>query len=678
MDYSKILDEIRLGGRYVFYSSLLEEESSELRKIGQSAQTSLSTWKQTELSQSSANSKINIALEFLQKAASFERSKEIRFLENYKAMYPEAAKELNLNNGDLSFIINLNQMLKGAEAFKKEFNMEYDRIQRARKADEIKGNRSLSRLSKKMTEDYWNALSDNGTKTSALSDDEYYLKFNGKTAFNTLISDQSNISTLTDFIMEKYGGKLLMLVGDKLHTSQSFAAMIKVLIDKAYQMLISQYGKVASKETQYELNISQAQSIIEQSEFMNFVDQLINSPTLEVSMLDIAEQHGMSTTTKEKIKGYTAKEERLKSLITKGANQIFKQPEEFAKWQRAHRKEFNYQDLITNIYTVSAQGYYTGEDTSLTNLLAAQIGAMLGGRNNPTDDIEAGKLIINYDITLNPNAISILKTQEQKLLQAQREAFSRVQRTTNLDSFEQNTEQLRQLRIQQQEIINQAKQELSQYENGLTYLKEHINIHLTVKGYKSAGRDSFREYEGFEGAAFGSTLSEQVKIISHAAESGGLSLDDINWLIFAMRNAGDGMIGQGNKRSIEDYFSVFVGFFMFNDAELMIQDVYNSINNEIEGNINDLHVYQLNGIFIPSSYLLQKTYDSLSQVAADIAHEAAQGQGTKAILHTYDKGPRRGDWPGTEAQAEKDTKLEMKFLGGFLDLLNSIYNAINM
>jgi len=34
--------------------------------------------------------------------------------------------------------------------------------------------------------------------------------------------------------MEKYGGTLLTLVGDKLHTSRSFAAMIKVLIDRAY------------------------------------------------------------------------------------------------------------------------------------------------------------------------------------------------------------------------------------------------------------------------------------------------------------------------------------------------------------------------------------------------------------------------------------------------------------
>jgi hypothetical protein len=37
-----------------------------------------------------------------------------------------------------------------------------------------------------------------------------------------------------------------------------------------------------------------------------------------------------------------------------------------------------------------------------------------------------------------------------------------------------------------------------------------------------------------------------------------------------MINAGALMIGAGNKHSLEDYFSIFVGFLMFNDATLMV------------------------------------------------------------------------------------------------------------
>jgi len=43
--------------------------------------------------------------------------------------------------------------------------------------------------------------------------------------------------------------------------------------------------------------------------------------------------------------------------------------------------------MVKSINTVKVQGYYTGEDLSLTDLLRAHIGGILGGGANPTDDI---------------------------------------------------------------------------------------------------------------------------------------------------------------------------------------------------------------------------------------------------------------------------------------------------
>jgi len=152
----------------------------------------------------------------------------------------------------------------------------------------------------------------------------------------------------------------------------------------------------------------------------------------------------------------------------------------------------------------------------------------------------------------------------------------------------------------------------------LDYLKEHINIHVTVKGYVSAGRDSFDFYQGFEGAAFGSNLNNQLDIISNMMEAGGITLDDKQWLQFAMINAGRNMIGHTYKTSIEDYFSLFVGFLMFNDAYIMVEDAKKYIENAYDSNVSDLHLYELNGVFIPASYLLQKTWESMSGILTDI------------------------------------------------------------
>jgi len=49
-------------------------------------------------------------------------------------------------------------------------------------------------------------------------------------------------------------------------------------------------------------------------------------------------------------------------------------------------------------------------------LLTGHINAILGGRGNPTDDIEAGMMVIEYNIEQNSGAIKNLQDLEQKLV----------------------------------------------------------------------------------------------------------------------------------------------------------------------------------------------------------------------------------------------------------------------
>ena len=52
-------------------------------------------------------------------------------------------------------------------------------------------------------------------------------------------------------------------------------------------------------------------------------------------------------------------------------------------------------------------------------------------------------------------------------------------------------------------------------------------------------------------------------------------------------------------------------------------------------------------------------------------------QGTRAILHTYNEGYQKGkSWTETYEEAKKKTKLEMRFLGGFFDLLDNMSKAM--
>jgi hypothetical protein len=62
--------------------------------------------------------------------------------------------------------------------------------------------------------------------------------------------------------------------------------------------------------------------------------------------------------------------------------------------------------MIASVNTIRVQTYYVGEDLSMLDLIINGISAALGGGRNPTDDIEAGKLIttIEYD----PSRLSTL------------------------------------------------------------------------------------------------------------------------------------------------------------------------------------------------------------------------------------------------------------------------------
>ena len=60
--------------------------------------------------------------------------------------------------------------------------------------------------------------------------------------------------------------------------------------------------------------------------------------------------------------------------------------------------------------------------------------------------------------------------------------------------------------------------------------------------------------------------------MSSTDAGGGIEASEIAFFEWALINAGSNMIGSGVKSSLEKYFSVFAGFFMFNDAALMIQD----------------------------------------------------------------------------------------------------------
>lgn len=665
--------------RYVFYKSLALESSTKYQNIYKYASRSIDKFSNLMAPDNKkATSHIKQALDFLSKSAAFERQKELQFFQHFESAYPEIKSTFNIKVNDIldnypSFIANINRAIKGTQQFQKELTSEIERIRKNREASD-KFHSSKSKLVQSLSkgdisqQQYEEDLKrDTETKNviTGMNNQRFFLTANGEAAFQAIFDKgRGRMSTLSELIIEKFGAKIFDK-NLKLDLKQ-VNALIAAVTMKANELLVGNINFSSKSDIQI-LNA------INSPELEKFIDNLLNSPVLSNVLNSLISQYHMTDGQIDQIKDNAASIKNYQDALRKAYEQLPREKKaklSYEDWLKSIGMSKNkIKAMIAAAKTVSAQVYYVGEDLGMLDLVANRIRAVLGGGKNPTDDIEAGYL----ETTLNFDYKKLSELEDQ-LWKAQEEHFAQVSATTTYASFQRNTAQLLAARKKQQELIDNFKKENLKGEKALNELLSHINIHSTVKGYESAGSYAFEQNGGFGGAAFGATLDEELTIINSMITAGGLTPLDTDRLFSAMINCGKLMIGAELKPTIENYFSAFMGMLMFNDAEIFAQDVNAWVENSVvTTTVQDLHLYQLNGVVVPSSYILQKTYDAMTKL--DSIDQKSQG--IKAVFKTYNDPPIKGNWEATSAKAIEETKLErMHFLAGFIDLLESIDKAM--
>lgn len=658
------------GRRYIFFSSL-EHREQELAIQTKKALEGLQNEIQYDKNNTSMN-RMKEALEFLRQSAHFERAKEQQFFSNFKSKYPNCEQVFNINLTNptpeeyMSFIANINTTLKGVDTFKKRLKTELSRLNRVKEFKRTGDSDQLiynaNNLQKKVAEANKDALTffKRGGKAHARKGSGE----GGEQTFQDIFSRRTNMSQLTEVLLQSYGADIFTFSKDKLDLSpRKTAALIKALTDVIYAMYISEYEILTRNSTE------PIREMILGDNFQNFVKNLLQAPSLPDALADIANQYQLSEDVTD-ISDVNQQINNLKSDIKQSVGRVYANiPETMTteQWLKFNGISNTFlKQMYKSTLTVSASAYYVGEDLAIMEQISNRLGASLGGNVNTTDDIYGGKFVAVCEINQNFDAV------EQYLLQASRGAYKQLVATSGLDTFFSNTEKLKAARKLQEDKIKELEEELDKTNEAGKYLLSHINIHTTVKGYTT----NIASGSAFTGASFGSNLPTQLDIMQQMADSGGFSLGDLEFLQFACVNAGEGMIGHFLKPTLENYFSTFVGFLMFNDAALMFEDTQKWIESQdkaISG-VNDIHLYELNGVTIPSSYLLENTYQALIKVSADLQQNNRFG--VQARLSTYDKGPIYGDREEVFKTVLSETKLKIHFLAGFLDILDSISGAI--
>ena len=145
---------------------------------------------------------------------------------------------------------------------------------------------------------------------------------------------------------------------------------------------------------------------------------------------------------------------------------------------------------------------------------------------------------------------------------------------------------------------------------------------------------TFNQYSnkiGFVGGSLGPDIITQIQNFAELFESAGVPLtaEEQDWLIIALVNCSSQTLGQGNRKPIEKYLSVMAGFAVFDEGSAELELLTNSMLGGMFKNNSPqiMHLYKLNGIYFPGSYILQRIYDNLKTYMGEASSKILNNDG---------------------------------------------------
>ena len=647
---------------------------------------------------------IQKSIDFLYKAAAFEKQKEEKLIQLIIQDNPKLAEQLHLSSTNdvdyIQLISNLNIVLKGSKRFEKEIDNEIERIKKRRQITD----QHLLKLGKKkqLTQEQGEKL-DRLKGTTLFGEDTLnpFFAIDGSKVFKSINAARGNWYKITSQVIERYLPQLFELKKNGLGLdSRTIAVMIERLSEEAHRILATEYAEILYKKA----GQTQKEYIAKVEEIINMIFKGTNEVASEMDIIfknitenesairalsSMADQYGIP---------YQEEIRQAQDRVTfSGIENIFRRqykslksntnrPQTFEKW--LNQMNMSTRDFYEIAYAsthATLQIFYSSEQQSLINLIQNGFqGAIQGGKNTPTD-AHVGRLFISTQVEFNPQQMQDIKSAQQALSLNDEKYYSLLQQIETFDgdinSYMQNLTILREHQAEQQKILEDLREKLKLDEKKFNEYITHIQIHDSVKGYTTINAGK----KAFEGARFGKNIGEQVSFISNIIAQTGVGDIDVDWLIFALINCGRGMIGRNKKTDLENYLSAFVGFVMFEDALDLVDEIANAQINAAETYVNDIHIYNLNGIYVPNSYLLDQTAQRLSKIKDAVEEEKIAKNGSFFVeLQTYNpsklegfspdelKMPEARAWKEQSALALKGTQIKLLFLSAFSALLTKI------
>lgn len=241
-------------------------------------------------------------------------------------------------------------------------------------------------------------------------------------------------------------------------------------------------------------------------------------------------------------------------------------------------------------------------------------------------------------------------------------------RERTIENFDQQIIYAQKLSGQMQDEVEKTEKRLSK----ISSEDESFFIaHDSLKLYKSSEtkNSTFDSFHGRELNAF-SALSKL-----YASSQLSDSMIASKYLITYLINISDATL-VNNKEPLETYLSLFAGLLMFDDIKSLTEINMNNIKNELQtSKLNCLHIYDVDGIYMPISVILYNLIEQLHD-GLNIINNA--NTATATINGDEPEEPEESnlaDWQNLANATMSSTTIQINFLSSFTEYISNLFKT---
>ena len=257
-------------------------------------------------------------------------------------------------------------------------------------------------------------------------------------------------------------------------------------------------------------------------------------------------------------------------------------------------------------------------------------------------------------------------------------------------------------RINKQSINEEKKRRRLQdvekvYDRFLQSIKESLYVSSTVKTFTTYQNDI-----GFIGGDLGANVNSRINSFFDMFAAAGLPIasdtEIKDWLEAAVLNCSPmSVVGEKNKDFIENLLSGLAVFTLFNEGAAEISILKEQIkSDEMISTDNDImHLYRLNGIYYPGSFVLKNVIKDLDEVIKMIKQTDRLTRSKNVMIYNpanesmvpNRKNSKKGikkkqtdsdPWGTVAEKVSRSTQIKVLFLAGLLDIMKDLHEKMNV